>query len=456
MAAETMVVSSIFILLCALLAAPSVQSTSPPVAAAQQAQSSQMKTGQVETGARASEHPAVPLHQLLTDHSWLALEEALEKTTDPDANFYRGVLENRLGHYSRSVELLEPLLPAIASSADRAKEKQARMALADDYFRTFGYRKAAEEYEALNKCCASLLTADERADIEIPTKLLPMLEAAKPQTLEVESSFTVPVEENALGLHDVSVWVDGYAARWLFDPAESFTMLSRSQAKLAGLKLSEDLVTIYSVTGEPIAVHATVVPQLKFSGAVFHNVPAMVYDDADLYDKAHRYQIEGVLAQPLLAALGQITMSDDEHLTVSREARLKEGAPFFSDGRHLIVAAGAKGSEELYAVDPGSTESLLTSRYYDAHMADFAHAQMELVKPSGAGESAPLPAYRAENVTLSFGGVPVTFHELEVLAQPAGEERDRFWGTLREGALEQLESYTFDFRTMRFVARGHP
>jgi hypothetical protein len=149
-------------------------------------------------------------------------------------------------------------------------------------------------------------------------------------------------------------------------------------------------------------------------------------------------------------------MSDDDHLTVSREAPLKEGARFFSDGQHLIVAAGAKGSEELYAVDPGSAGSLLTSRYYDAHMADFAHAQMQLVKPSGDGGGAPLPAYTAENVTLSFGGPPVTFHELEVLAQPAGEERDRFWGTLREGALEQLESYTFDFRTMRFIAREHP
>jgi Aspartyl protease len=414
----------------------------------------------VITGANSSDQPIVSLAQLTADHDWLALENALRNSQDqdshdPDAEFYRGLLENREAHYRESIRILEPLLPGISASADRNREKLARLTLADDYFRTFAYKQAADAYAALQNCCATLLTAAEKNEVELPTQLLPVFASAPPQTLDLASSFTVPTETDALGLSDVSVWVDGLPTRWLFDPAQNFTLLSRSQAKLVGLKLSAETFIVSSITGKPIPVHATVIPRLKFGAATFHNVPAVVFDDLDLYDKAHQYQIEGVLAQPLLAPLGQITASDDQHLTFSEAPPLAEGAPFFSDGVHLIVAAGKQGAERLYTINPGDTGSLLSSRYYDAHLAAFAHTHMDLVELAGEPQTLPIPAYHAETVDLTFGGTPITLHEIEVLAQPAGAERDRFYGVLGADALEQLQSYTFDFRSMKFIVRPH-
>ena len=429
------------------IAAPSPAATPPQVSPA--------AGQQVATGARASERSAVPLHQFLADHNWLALEAALDGTSDPDANFYRGILDDRLGRYQESIDLLLPLIPQFMSGDDPLREKQGRLALANDYFRTFRYKDAADQYTAIERCCANLMSANERSENEDAMRLLPLLAHAPPQTLHVESDFSVPIERDALGLLDVSVWVDGYAARWLFDPAASFTMLSHSQAKLVGLRLSEGTITLTNITGKPIIVHATVIPQLKLGAALFRNVPAVVYEDADLFNADRQYQIEGVLAQPLLAALGQITISDDDHLSVSQETSLKEGAPFFSDGQRLIVS-GSDGSGQLYALDPGSRGSQLTSRYYDAHASAFAQCPMKLVKMQGADGAMVLPICSADEVTVAFGRTEVTFHEIPVLAQPAGAEVDRFWGTLRADALEQLASYTFDFRSMRFLAKTHP
>jgi hypothetical protein len=416
----------------------------------------QQTAPQVVTGTSASAPARVPLHQLLADHNWVALEGELEKTDDPDAGFYRGILLNRLGKYSESIQILEPLVPAIAAGADRTREKQARLALANDYLRSFRYKQAADEYAALDKCCAQSLTSSERDEVDVPSKLLTALEHAAPQTLEGEGSFKVPMDRNALGVREVAVWVDGYPSHWLFDPAENFTMLSHSQAKRIGLKLSEASVAVTSITGAKIEVHATVIPQLKFGGAFFRNVPAVVYEDQDLYDKVHRYQIEGVLAQPLLAALGIVTASDDEHLTISNGAPMTGGAPFFRDGDHLVAGVGMKGSEQLYLIDPGTTGSLLTSRYYDAHADAFAGQTAQAVHLPEMEGDAVIPAYTAETFDLNFGDTQVTFREIKVLAKPAGAERDRFLGALREDALDQLESYTFDFRSMRFLVRQHP
>jgi hypothetical protein len=179
-------------------------------------------------------------------------------------------------------------------------------------------------------------------------------------------------------------------------------------------------------------------------------VPAVIYDDSDLYDKAHGYQIEGVLAQPLLAALGAVTVSDDGHLTVLHQSPLTGGAPLFCDGPLLLAGAGAEGAQELYAIDPGRAGSMLSSRYFDEH-AGFAG---QTPAPTRDGlENAP--AYTVETLALDFGGTAVAFHEIPVLAKPGGGERDRFYGTLGGDALDQLAGYTFDFRSMRFLVREH-
>lgn len=458
-----------FLLAASLAVAPAGQQT-PSQTQNAPAQKEQIKpsaapqgtSAQVVTGAAAFGRHKTSLEQLTLDHNWLALENMLGQSAPGGAAsaedaFYRGLLENHRDHFQRSIALLEPLMPALAAGSDRIKEKQGRLTLADDYFRTFQYKKAADEYAALAKCCEKELTAQEKNEVEIPAKLLPELESAPVQTLDLTGSFTVPADVNPLGLTDVNVWMDGYPTEWLFDPAENFTMVARSKAELVGLKLSKDTLTISSITGAPIYVHATVIPKLKLGDAIFHNVPAVVYDDLDLYDKAHQYQIEGVLGQPLLALLGQVTVSDSENLTFSEAPPLQEGAPFFTDEDQLIVAAGKDGSGGLYTVNPAATSSLFSSRFYDTHLAQFAHLRMDLVKLPGnkISQEIPIPAYHAETLHLTFGGMPITLHDIEVLAQPAGAQEDRFYGLLGNDALSQLKSYTFDFRSMKFIVRTH-
>jgi len=57
-------------------------------------------------------------------------------------------------------------------------------------------------------------------------------------------------------------------------------------------------------------------------------------------------------------------------------------------------------------------------------------------------------------VNLLVGNEPVSFHNMQVLAQPLGSAAvDDTYGTLGMDALDELKSYTFDYRTMRFAAR---
>jgi hypothetical protein len=108
----------------------------------------------------------------------------------------------------------------------------------------------------------------------------------------------------------------------------------------------------------------------------------------------------------------------------------------------------------MYAVDAGGQQTYLTSRYFDEHASDFTTQKMDLYMPPGYSSSPAQPAYVAETVPLTIGDIAVRLHYIRVLTQPLGSAaRDDVYGTLGIDALDQLGSYTFDYRTMRFSVK---
>ena len=61
--------------------------------------------------------------------------------------------------------------------------------------------------------------------------------------------FIVSITKNPLGLTDVPVFVDARSQDWMLDPTLPFNLISRSHAREAGLKVSEESVVIHTLGG---------------------------------------------------------------------------------------------------------------------------------------------------------------------------------------------------------------
>ena len=108
----------------------------------------------------------------------------------------------------------------------------------------------------------------------------------------------------------------------------------------------------------------------------------------------------------------------------------------------------------MFAIDAGGQQTYLTSRFYDEHTPDFTNMKMELFKLKGLESMAPVPSYDAESIPLTVGTTTILFHFMPVLTQPIGSAAlDDVYGVLGVDALDQLGSYTFDYKTMRFSIR---
>jgi hypothetical protein len=108
----------------------------------------------------------------------------------------------------------------------------------------------------------------------------------------------------------------------------------------------------------------------------------------------------------------------------------------------------------MFAIDAGGQQTYLTSRWFDEHAAEFNGKKMEPFSFPGM-DSGPRSAYVAEDVPLALGNKTVDLHYIPVLTQPLGTAaRDDVYGVIGIDGLDQLNSYTFDYRTMRFSAKG--
>jgi hypothetical protein len=445
---------------------------------------------QLQTGTSSGLTLDARIENLLADHHYSRVAAQLDQLPPQEAQLYRGVLANRANDLKQSVQLLEPLVDAVAASGDTAHEKLLRTALAEDYLRLGDWSKAANAYQSLDTRLHAKLTPDEQDEIEMPLKMLPLARDNPPTTIDPCDPFMLQVTTNPLGLVDIPVFIDARSRSWMLDPTLPFNLIARSTAKAVGLKLSDATATIHTLTGRPIQVHVTVVPRFTIGGRLtLHNMTAFVYDDADYAFPRSDYKVEGVLGYPALAAIGSLTITADDTIQVrparqigtpAKDDLLTDGAPFYLDGDQVIVAlrrvqtsadpaatpdsgAGSDSlsgspsgpdAERMYAIDAGGQQTYLTSRYFDEHAAEFNSMKVDLYAPPGQA-SGSQPSYVAETVPLGVGNATVDLHYIRVLTQPLGSSAlDDVYGILGVDALGQLKSYTFDYRTMRFRATG--
>jgi hypothetical protein len=442
------------------------QQTPPPADAEQQPGAG----AQVHTGTSNGITLGTRIRSLLADHEYFQIADELDQLPPEQAQLYRGILANKSNDSKKSIELLEPLIDKVTATGDTANEKLLRKALAEDYLRAGDWARAGKAYATLQTRLHGELSDDDQAEIEMPLKMLPLAAANPPMTVDPCEPFLMQVSKNPLGLIDIPVFVDAQPHRWMLDPTAPFNLIARSLAREVGLKISEEAVTVHTLTGKPMQMHVTVIPRFTIAGRLtLRNMTAFVFEDADYSFQKTGYRVQGVLGFAALQALGSVKITADDTIEVRpgkepdqanaggpKDANAKStpdpvGAHFFLDGDQIVVALGSPGNERMFAIDAAGQQSYLSSRYYAEHAAAFAGRPTSKFSIPADPSIPAQQAYVAETVPLDVGDTRVNAHYIDVLTQPLGSAAlDDVYGVLGIDVLDQLRSYTFDYRTMRF------
>jgi predicted aspartyl protease len=399
------------------------------------------------------------LDLLLTRKDYQKLERALtsdKATISPqDLTYFEGEMANRLNMVDRSMQLLEPMVSNLLMTNPLHAEN-ALCTLADDYAKSSRYGQAAATYAQAARV-SQVTGTNSSCDAAGEATRWALLNDAPSQTVETHGPFSLMGKKDALGLVRVPVTLGRYKGNWVVDTAANLSVISRSTANQLGLKTSAASGNAEGTSGVAIAVRVAVVPELILGAAVIHNVPVLVAEDSDLTFPSLNYQIQGCIGLPVLAALGSMTISENEEVrfgyaTADHNKDQEPHNLFLERSTPVIVADFGRG-DQLFAVDTGAIETMLSVTFYEEVNANIESSDLRALELVGAGGSFFTPAYQLHDITAKVAGDCIKLQSVLLLTQKSNSTDD-FYGNIGQSLLSSFASYTFDFHQMYFSVSG--
>jgi predicted aspartyl protease len=402
------------------------------------------------TNATAEEGPDQELKEFQLEEL-----EARLRTMQPgtERDYFEGMLANRSGRIDESIELLNKALPAIRKShPDRAS--LALKTLADDYLKRFEYGQAASAFDDLLTHFAGEFGAKQLQSTKDDAKIAEILRGAPAQTIAWSGPVELKTERNPLSSMNADLAVNGVRGPWLLDTGANFSVVSKSFAERMGLKLlAGSSQTTAGLTGIENPLHVALLPTLELGGATLHNVVVLVLDDANLKISLGKqdYQINAILGYPVFQALGAVTFRHDGEFEASEKATPNEtGARMYMKELTPVVQCKVEGDDLPFGFDTGAASTDFFLRYYNRFRREAATWKQKDAASAGAGGTVKLKVYVQPEAKLWIGDKVVILKKVMINQKEMGTDHDELYGNLGQDVVANFESFTLDFRNMRF------
>jgi predicted aspartyl protease len=394
------------------------------------------------------------LEKLYQSRRYFELREAVAGSKNERAAeilFYRAAVANKFNEPEKSVRLLQKFIKS--KPADRKKLAEAYVLLADNYTKTFEYRKAADAYQTLLDEFKDDITREEADSYKNVHGLWSALKDAAPQRVTVARDMTIAGTRDKARLLNVAVEANGQKMDFIFDTGANLSTMTASTAARLGLKIIEADVSVGSSTDKNVRTKLAVAPRLRIGDALIENAVFLVMEDKALYVPPIDYQINAIIGFPVIKALGRLTLTRDDKIMVAAKTRTERAEPNMAlEGLLPLVAGTYNGRRMIFSFDTGATASQLYVPFYEAETeAIKKQSDPQKVKFGGAGGALEITAYKLKDFRLEIGGQTALIPEITVATEKFNRHSGYYYGNLGQDLIKQFEKMTLDFEAMRLI-----
>lgn len=321
------------------------------------------------------------------------------------------------GKEAESAELVRSLI----SSRDAGLSRRARLLLMLDERALFQYRAAFAAVEPLL----------DKSDVQLANRarLLKALADVPPE----KADRNTPIR---LTSFRTTASIGGKSLRFVVDTGASLSVLPRSLARAAGLRIRAVNYAIESALGTRLYADVAI-GDLMIAATYVHNVVFLVLPDETLPSSMFNL---GVVGLPVLRIVGPIDI-------FPKPARpTRDQAPMVFSNGTIGVEIGLRGIRVFCALDSGSNRSWFK-----------VSSGMNVLNPTGvrklstvesaAGSERRISAYEAP-IEYSIAGRSEVLHRA-LLVPPAKHDRNRPSCALGTDAITSLAPVSLDFGRMQ-------
>lgn len=400
--------------------------------------------------------------ELKTDRVMVALEEwRLEETQviaarmgkGAEKAFLDGVLANRRGESTQSVELLERALPALMSDPS-PRTAMALVALCDDYLKLSRFPQAERTAKLGLSQFAEQLTTSQRTVLVEAGETARILNGTRPSSVSWSGPLRVEMSKAPVGVWTIVPDRGGADAPWILDTGANYSVVSESTAKKLNLAVLDGASSTGTGTNLRVDTHYAVVPALTIGGATLHDLVVLVISDAALHVRAPRfeYQIEAILGYNAFKLLGQIAFDDSGFFSAGHEGLPQLGAGrLLLDGMGPVIVAAIDGQALPFHLDTGANITTLYAPYrrrFARRKGDWTRTNKSI---SGAGGAVAYDLLTQPEVSFDFAGTRTELRDVAIHADAHGRDPERMYGNVGVDLLNRFHRFTFDFDRMRYA-----
>jgi predicted aspartyl protease len=402
--------------------------------------------------AAAAQNPSAKLRELYRNKQYFELRETV-RAQRPDRSaelfFYRGAVSNKFNQPLSSIAFLNNYLKRAKETKDPELLIECYEMLADNYLKTYQYRRAAEAYKTLATRFARRISAEDKADYENAIELWGALGRAPRQTAVFKESSTVKRDREGR----IPIEINDQRVAFIFDTGANLSVITSSLAVKLKLRVIDASIDVKAIAGNTVKARLAVARKTQIGNAIIQHAVFLVFDDRDLYVSEADFQINGLIGFPVIEALREVTFvrSTGELFIPATPSHSSQRNMCF-DGLSPLVAGWFKGRRLTFALDTGANTSVLYPPFYRAYEDEIKAAYApHTERMRGVGGHKEIRGYLAKNVVLEVSGRETRFAQIPILIEHTTDTSRHFYGNLGQDLIAQFERMTLNFEAMSIV-----
>lgn len=370
-----------------------------------------------------------------------------------EQSYYQALTDNAFNRCEQSDKLITPLLDD--HTLPDSLRQRLLVAEADNQLKLFHYRKAAYCYHLLSTQYASLVDSSTVEDYQNSEGLWGAVADVAPQTMTIRHNEVIHFHRDKVGLIRLPVVADADTCNMVFDTGANLSVITESGAKRLHMKTFDVNLDLGNITGGSIKSSMAVADSLYIGGILLQHVIFLLLPDDMLYFEQLDYRQEGIIGEPVIAQLKEVSIGSDSTLRVPLRPSSRNYGNLALYGLTPVAQLTVGADNLVFTFDTGAAGTILYLRYFERYKAQIQQkGTARALRSAGAGgEVVERQSYRLPNWSVGLAGHIVTLPFADVNTEPVGDDKDSFYGNLGQDLFRLYNTLTINFENMYLEAK---
>lgn len=392
------------------------------------------------------------LLQMLDEKDYFRIEIFLEEKRSELSKdivlYVEAHLQNAFNRTEQSLQTIDALLSHYDKSLNDTLLLNVYQLKYDNLLKRSIYREAVEALEIAMNRYGYVLDSVALANMREAYNTVEPLKELPPQKIYLTDDVTIPVSRNQFSHVIMRVSGNGQSEDFVFDTGAMFSTISESCAVRLGIRILQSAVNVGTSINSKVQSKIGVADKLQIGELLLENVAFLVLPDEMLTFPQVNYAIHGIIGFPIMYMMKEISIQQDEILTVSVRPKKRDLRNLFLDGLSPIVQFEVEGDTVLFKMDTGANTSDFSEKYFSTHKdIILAKGTPRIAKRGGGGGIIEQEVYDLENVRLKIGGQEFTIPTITVLPDKFSFF-ENYDGNLGQDVLMYFNKFILNFEDM--------